>query len=119
MKFNFVLGLSGPIIAEGGADADDLINQKCQWFNWDANDPMIFEEHIYKPSLKYHKLQEMLDYIENAWTTQGPFDGILGFSQGSIATSTWLYWRRLGKDLEAAEDAAITTHEDDPKLKKH
>ena len=77
---------------------------------------MIFEEHIYKPSSTYHKLEEMLEYIEAAWISQGPFDGILGFSQGSIASSTWMHWRRLGKDLNASPDTKIILNEDDPKF---
>ena len=41
----------------------------------DEKDPEVFEWAIAQEEIVYHRLQEMLDYIESAWTERGPFDG--------------------------------------------
>merc|ERR1712151_258792 len=46
-----------------------------EWFNASDDDPP-----------EYRRLPETLDYLEQVMAEQGPFDGIVGFSQGgSIA----------------------------------
>ena len=41
----------------------------------DEKHPEVFEWAIAQEEIVYHRLQEMLDYIESAWNERGPFDG--------------------------------------------
>ena len=90
--------LDAPILA---TPSDDQLRERRSWFNWasrppapafptypswqegdggwmcgqDEKDPEVFEWAIAQEEIVYHRLQEMLDYIESAWTERGPFDG--------------------------------------------
>lgn len=45
------------------------------------------------PTIEYRGVSETLAYLDSVWETQGPFDGVLGFSQGGMCAQVWLAQR--------------------------
>jgi len=46
------------------------------------------DDHLKWPEIENYKgLEESIDNLRSVWETQGPFDGILGFSQGGLMAS--------------------------------
>jgi hypothetical protein len=48
----------------------------------------------------YHGVDEMLGILCNTIQEQGPFDGVLGFSQGGIA---WRHFCRITNEIDPEE----------------
>nr|CAH67099.1 H0818E04.16 [Oryza sativa] len=62
-----------PFPAEGKSDVEGIFDPPYyEWFQFDKN----FTE--------YRNFDECLNYIEELMIKEGPFDGLMGFSQGSI-----------------------------------
>lgn len=81
------VAVDGPILA---TPADELINERRSWFNWDEHDPERFEEYIHLDALTWWKFEETCRYLDELWVSMGPFDGVLGFSQGAETASVWI-----------------------------
>uniref|UniRef100_T1GUY5 Serine hydrolase domain-containing protein n=1 Tax=Megaselia scalaris TaxID=36166 RepID=T1GUY5_MEGSC len=64
--------------AGGGADAEADPKQKSWWFNKD--DGTFKGTNKSGPAVGF---DESLKVVEEVWTKQGPFQGLLGFSQGA------------------------------------
>ncbi|KAG6477419.1 esterase AGAP003155-like [Zingiber officinale] len=65
-----------PFPAEGKSDVDGIFPPPYyEWFQFD------------KSFMEYRNLNECFAYIENLMIEHGPFDGLMGFSQGAILSS--------------------------------
>ncbi|XP_051141911.1 uncharacterized protein LOC127258893 [Andrographis paniculata] len=63
--------------------------------------PPYFEWFQYnKEFTEYQNLQECVDYLCEYITSNGPFDGLLGFSQGAILSALLLGYQAQGKVLK-------------------
>lgn len=79
-----VCGLDGG--CAGCSEQDDAQQQGLSWFNFQRNEGGVG----YTLSL----VDESIAYIANICREQGPFDGILGFSQGGTIASLVLQRQR-------------------------
>jgi len=79
--------VDGPILAKENEDPFEVCRS---WFNWDQFDPTKFEEYLHKEKIIWHKFEETCIYLEDVMMKMGPFDGILGFSQGGEALSVFV-----------------------------
>ncbi len=71
----------------------DVINKNNEprkgWFTWSPASSLIYT------STEYHNVADTLDYIENFINTNGPYDLILGYSQGGTIASILLTKREI------------------------
>ncbi|XP_010266516.1 PREDICTED: esterase OVCA2-like [Nelumbo nucifera] len=68
--------VDAPFPAEGKSDVEGIFDPPyLEWFQFD------------KEFVQYRNLQECLQYIEDYMIKHGPFDGLLGFSQGAILSA--------------------------------
>lgn len=81
------VSVDGPILA---TPADDPVDERRSWFNWDEHDPESFEDYIHREEIVWWKFEETCKYLDDIWETRGPFDGVLGFSQGGESASVWI-----------------------------
>jgi len=97
--------LDGPILAT--ASPKDPLAERRSWFNWDAEDPCRFEDYIYRSEpFTWHGLEDTFAYLDKFIEEHGPFDGILGFSQGAECASVYLdQYLRQEERHEAASSA--------------
>lgn len=66
----------GPFPAEGKSDVEGIFDPPYfEWFQFN------------KEFTEYTNFDECLAYIEDVMIKQGPFDGLLGFSQGAILSA--------------------------------
>ena len=73
--------IDGPILA---TPAENVKDERRNWFNWDENDAENFEEYLHQDEIVWWKFEETWrEYLDEIWLHQGPFDGVLGFSQGA------------------------------------
>lgn len=79
--------VDGPILA---TRSNELIDERRSWFNWDENDPELFEAYIHMDEITWWKFEDTCKYLNDIWISKGPFDGVLGFSQGAEAASVWI-----------------------------
>ncbi|KAJ6814682.1 putative leucine-rich repeat receptor-like protein kinase [Iris pallida] len=65
-----------PFPAEGKSDVDGIFPPPYyEWFQFD------------KEFMEYRNFEECLKYIEDLMIRDGPFDGLMGFSQGAILSA--------------------------------
>lgn len=65
------------------------------WWLWNPDDPGDFRyaSHGYhRQGLVYQHLDNSLESVWGFWKEHGPFDGILGFSQGAVMASIFAQW---------------------------
>ncbi|OVA15258.1 Serine hydrolase FSH [Macleaya cordata] len=68
--------VDAPFPAEGKSDVEGIFDPPYyEWFQFD------------KEFTEYRNFDECLAYIEDCMLNQGPFDGLLGFSQGAILSA--------------------------------
>ena len=79
--------IDGPILATPGKEP---IDERRNWFSWDQNDPELFEEYVHQDAIIWWQFEETCKYLDELWESMGPFDGVLGFSQGAEAASVWI-----------------------------
>ncbi|KAJ8551641.1 hypothetical protein K7X08_021656 [Anisodus acutangulus] len=65
--------LDAPCPAQGKSSLEGFFDPP--YFEWFQSD---------KDFTEYYKFEECLEYIEDFMSKHGPFDGLLGFSQGSV-----------------------------------
>ncbi|XP_042404157.1 esterase OVCA2-like [Zingiber officinale] len=71
--------LDGSFPAEGKSDVDGIFPPPYyEWFQFD------------KDFMEYRNLEECFTYIEDLIIEHGPFDGLMGFSQGAILSAALL-----------------------------
>ncbi|XP_020255851.1 esterase AGAP003155-like [Asparagus officinalis] len=74
-RFDLVFA-DAPFPAEGKSDVDGIFDPPYyEWFQFD------------KEFLEYRNFDECLQYIEDLMIKEGPFDGLMGFSQGAILSA--------------------------------
>ena len=57
--------------------------------------------------LQYEGLERSLEFVEEVWRTKGPFDGIVGFSQGATFTGLLAATGRWKAEGRSCPDAGI------------
>ncbi|KAL2528155.1 alpha/beta-hydrolase superfamily protein [Forsythia ovata] len=68
--------LDAPFPAQGKSDVEGIYDPPFyEWFQADKD----FQE--------YYNFEECLDYLEDYMLKHGPFDGVLGFSQGALLSA--------------------------------
>lgn len=68
--------VDAPFPAEGKSDVEGIFDPPYyEWFQFD------------KGFMEYRNFDECLKYIEDLMIKEGPFDGLLGFSQGAILSA--------------------------------
>eukprot|EP00929_Paragymnodinium_shiwhaense_P119552 TRINITY_DN91457_c0_g1_i1.p1 TRINITY_DN91457_c0_g1~~TRINITY_DN91457_c0_g1_i1.p1 ORF type:complete len:309 (+),score=38.80 TRINITY_DN91457_c0_g1_i1:137-928(+) len=81
--------VDAPILAEKSVDGNPLLDRRL-WYSWHAEDPTKFEGLIHEQKLEWHKFEETCLYLEGVLSERGPFDGILGFSQGGNTAAVFM-----------------------------
>jgi len=77
-----------PFPAEGKSDVEGIFDPPYyEWFQFD------------KGFTEYRNLDKCVDYIEDLMIKQGPFDGLMGFSQGSILSAALVGLQQQGLAL--------------------
>uniref|UniRef100_A0ACD5UBJ3 Uncharacterized protein n=1 Tax=Avena sativa TaxID=4498 RepID=A0ACD5UBJ3_AVESA len=77
-----------PFPAEGKSDVEGIFDPPYyEWFQFD------------KGFTEYRNLDKCYDYIEDLMIKQGPFDGLMGFSQGSILSAALVGLQQQGLAL--------------------
>jgi predicted esterase len=72
---------STPATSASGSEATPMFNTGRAWF---LREPLEHREGAYR----YLKLKEAMEYISDYASKYGPFDGVMGFSQGgTVATA--------------------------------
>eukprot|EP00668_Euglena_longa_P029763 GGOE01037134.1.p1 GENE.GGOE01037134.1~~GGOE01037134.1.p1 ORF type:complete len:262 (-),score=62.58 GGOE01037134.1:164-841(-) len=59
------------------------ISRKKAWFSWNADDPSDFERYKALSDTPYYEVCEAIDDLEAYARQHGPFDAVVGFSQGA------------------------------------
>ncbi|KAG9416579.1 hypothetical protein AC1031_000974 [Aphanomyces cochlioides] len=72
------------------AESDELKQSVEQYAWWN------FEHHPDTDSYSYVGIEETIEYLDSIVRTQGPFDGIFGFSQGGICAAHLLARQHQG-----------------------
>ncbi|KAH1260159.1 Rhodanese-like domain-containing protein 6 [Glycine max] len=86
-KLNFVF-LDGQFLAQGRSDVEGIFDPPYyEWFQ--ANEDFT----------EYTNFEECLVYIEDYMLKNGPFDGLLGFSQGAVLAAALLGLQAQGVAL--------------------
>ena len=82
--------MNGPIETSPEVSISAFWNQPCyRFFHWDPS-PTPFA---------LQQVDDAIDFINNIIERQGPFDGVIGFSQGSVmALATMLRYAKLNPD---------------------
>lgn len=81
------ISIDAPILA---TPSDDPMDERRSWFNWDRDDPERFEDYIHQHEIVWWRMEETCRYLDDIWESGGPFDGVLGFSQGGECASVWI-----------------------------
>ncbi|XP_047069110.1 esterase AGAP003155-like [Lolium rigidum] len=77
-----------PFPAEGKSDVDGIFDPPYyEWFQFD------------KGFTEYRNLDKCFDFIEELMIKEGPFDGLMGFSQGSILSAALVGLQQQGLAL--------------------
>ncbi|KAM0893660.1 hypothetical protein ACQ4PT_024947 [Festuca glaucescens] len=77
-----------PFPAEGKSDVEGIFDPPYyEWFQFD------------KGFTEYRNLDKCVDYIEELMIKEGPFDGLMGFSQGSILSAALVGLQQQGLAL--------------------
>ncbi|XP_047069635.1 esterase OVCA2-like [Lolium rigidum] len=77
-----------PFPAEGKSDVDGIFDPPYyEWFQFD------------KGFTEYRNLDKCFDYIEELMIKEGPFDGLMGFSQGSVLSAALVGLQQQGLAL--------------------
>ncbi|KAM0873394.1 hypothetical protein ACQ4PT_038101 [Festuca glaucescens] len=77
-----------PFPAEGNSDVDGIFDPPYyEWFQFD------------KGFTEYRNLDKCFDYIEELMIKEGPFDGLMGFSQGSVLSAALVGLQQQGLAL--------------------
>ncbi|CCI44819.1 unnamed protein product [Albugo candida] len=71
-------------------EGDDIVAKQFSW--WDFHIDEQTGKHIYS------RVNETIDYISKLCTEQGPFEGILGFSQGGMLAMMLLQLQTAGSN---------------------
>nr|GMC62370.1 UPF0483 protein AGAP003155-like [Ipomoea batatas] len=83
--------LDAPFPAQGKSIVEGIFDPPYfEWFQADKE----FKE--------YYKFEECLEYIEDYMVKNGPFDGVLGFSQGAVLAAAMPGMQREGEALSKA-----------------
>ncbi|GJW63730.1 putative serine hydrolase FSH, alpha/beta hydrolase [Tanacetum coccineum] len=90
-KMDFVF-INGPFPI---GDETDVI-QRFEWFNLDKGS---FELNV-KVNTEYDNFEEGISYIEDRMIELGPFDGVLGFSEGAVITGSLPGMQEQGVSLK-------------------
>lgn len=97
--------LDAPYIATGESDVEGLFPPPFfEWFQYDkteigAVNYKTLKECIRVGEVTYRNLKECIQFISDFMETQGPFDGLLGFSQGSILSAALAGMQQQGLAL--------------------
>eukprot|EP00929_Paragymnodinium_shiwhaense_P109235 TRINITY_DN75605_c0_g1_i1.p1 TRINITY_DN75605_c0_g1~~TRINITY_DN75605_c0_g1_i1.p1 ORF type:complete len:296 (+),score=42.30 TRINITY_DN75605_c0_g1_i1:60-947(+) len=81
--------IDAPILAEKSADGNLSLDRRS-WFSLDAADPTNFDALFHERKLEWYQFEETCLYLESVLRERGPFDGIMGFSQGGNAAAVFV-----------------------------
>lgn len=82
--------LDGPYPAEGKSDVEGFFAPPYyEWFQFDRNEKDV----------NYRNLDECIQIISDFMETQGPFDGLVGFSQGAFLAAALAGMQQQGLAL--------------------
>lgn len=94
-----VCGRSQPISVEASEGDDELEKKQFSWWNYDRD--------VDTGAQTYANVEDAIEYVAAVCREQGPFDGVLGFSQGGMLASFVLERQRTS--LAVVRAFATTT----------
>eukprot|EP00250_Pteridium_aquilinum_P017338 c23580_g1_i1 orf=139-732(+) len=100
--------LNAPYPAAGESDVEGFFPPPFyEWFRYEkteigAVNYKTLKECIQAGEVTYRNLKECIQFISDFMETQGPFDGLLGFSQGSILAAALAGMQQQGLALTSS-----------------